>query len=365
MFTSPHLVTTRERFVIDGEIVSEDKFMEAFDWLNSVIGDYNPTYFERLFFMAVYIFAEAKPDVTIMETGLGGRLDTTNAIAKPAVTVITEIGYDHMAYLGDTLEKIAGEKAGIIKENIPVVFSDRKSEVSRVLEGKSIEKHCKYYSVSKKDYKIIEIKKKAIDFYVTNLYDNYVSLEINTKALYQTENAAIAYRTSEVLRNECGLDRLTSENVKNGISKMHWTGRMDEVRPDIYIDGAHNEDGIEAFAQTLEAYNSSNEDNGKCVIVFSAVNDKQYDKMICRLCKLPFVTDYVITHIPNTRGTDLEELANLFNKHCENGAGIYTYEDIEEAIRHSLQLKGERGQVYIVGSLYLAGIVESIFDNYI
>jgi dihydrofolate synthase/folylpolyglutamate synthase len=217
MFISPHLITTRERFVIDGEIITEDEFIEAFDWLNDMIEEYDkpymPTYFERLFFMGFYIFTKAKPDVTILETGLGGRLDTTNIIKKPAVTVITEIGYDHMAYLGDTLEKIAGEKAGIIKANVPVVFSDRKEAVSRVLEGKSRELGVKYYPVSKKDYKIKEIKKKSIDFSVTNLYDNYVSLIINTTALYQVENAGVAYRTSEVLRNEGGLDRITDSSI--------------------------------------------------------------------------------------------------------------------------------------------------------
>jgi dihydrofolate synthase/folylpolyglutamate synthase len=368
MFISPHLITTRERFVIDGGIISEEEFIEAFNWLNGMIGKYdkpyNPTYFERLFFMGVYIFTKAKPDVTILETGLGGRLDTTNVVKNPVVSVITEIGFDHMAYLGDTLEKIAGEKAGIIKPNVPVVFSDRKGEVSRVLERKSRELCAKCYPVSKKDYKIIEIKKKSIDFSVTNLYDNYVSLNINTTALYQVENASIAYRTSEILRNEGGLTKITDKSIDEGIALMHWMGRMEEIRPDIYIDGAHNEDGIEAFAESVEMgalMASRTGENEKCVIVFSVVKDKQYDKMIHTLCKLESVTDFIITHIPGQRGADLGEISGLFEKYCKDETKIYTYENIEDAIIKSLALKGGSGRVYIVGSLYLAGIVEDIF----
>jgi dihydrofolate synthase/folylpolyglutamate synthase len=361
MFISPHLVTTRERFVINGEIISEEEFLEAFNWLNGKIKeyntDYNPTYFERLFFMGMYIFAKARPDVTILETGLGGRLDTTNVIKNPAITVITEIGFDHMAYLGNTLAAIAGEKAGIIKENVPVVFSDRKSEVYGVLEQKASQMHAKVYPVSKKDYKINEIKKKSIDFSVTNLYDNYVSLLINTTALYQVENAALAYRSCEVIKRDCGFDKLTATSLAKGISKMHWMGRMEEIRPNIYIDGAHNEDGIEAFVESIEAYASMGE-NDKCVIVFSVVKDKEYDKMIHMICKLKFVTDFIITHIPGERGANLEELKALFEG---VNARIHTYENIEDAIRESIILKGEKGRVYIVGSLYLAGIVENIF----
>ncbi|MDE6365081.1 MAG: hypothetical protein K2L86_12615 [Lachnospiraceae bacterium] len=138
MFTSPHLVMTRERFRVDGSMISEEMFLEAFNWLavqveryHSVKPDYCPTYFERLFFMGIYVFARADVGVTILETGLGGRLDTTNVVKRPAVSVITEIGLDHMEYLGDTIEKIAAEKAGILKAGVPVVFTDRKVRLLR------------------------------------------------------------------------------------------------------------------------------------------------------------------------------------------------------------------------------------------
>jgi dihydrofolate synthase/folylpolyglutamate synthase len=145
---------------------------------------------------------------------------------------------------------------------------------------------------------------------------------------------------------------------------MHWMGRMEEIRQDIYIDGAHNEDGIEAFVESIEAAASLRENN-KCVVVFSVVKDKQYDKMIHMLCKLDFVTDFILTHIPGQRGANLEELSGWFREYCGDKAKIYTYENIEDAIIQSLALKGKSGRVYIVGSLYLAGIVEDIFRRQI
>ncbi len=373
MFISPHLITTRERFVIDGEIISEEEFLEAFNWLSVKLGEYrrikpkySPTYFERLFFMGVYVFTKAKIDITILETGLGGRLDTTNVIKNPVVTVITEIGFDHMAYLGDTIEKIAGEKAGIIKPGVPVVYSDRKNEVSGVLVKKAEEFGCKYYSVSKNDYKINEIKKKYIDFSVVSRYYDYCSLIADTTAVYQAENGAIAVRTAELLNKDCDLNKITADSIKAGIKKMHWAGRMEEVLPGVFIDGAHNEDGIEAFVQSLNSVHDFRdmEKDTKCVIVFSVVKDKQYDRMIEMLCGISFVTDFVITHIPGERGANLAEIGSIFAGYVENAPWkIHTCEKIEDAIKYGMGLKGDNGVMYVVGSLYLAGLVEEILTG--
>lgn len=372
LFSSPHLVTIRERFMIDGTMISEEAFVEAFNWLSDKITayrgicpDYNPAYFERLFFMGVYVFARAGVDITILETGLGGRLDTTNVIENPLVTVITEIGLDHMAYLGDTVEAIASEKAGIIKAGVPVVFSDRKKAASDVICKKARELGCSWHAVSENDYKINEIQKKFIDFSVVSRYYDYGRLIAGTTAVYQAENAAVAVRTCEILKLSCGLGRITVESIKEGIRKMYWPCRMEEVRPGVLIDGAHNEDGIGAFVRSLrQSPDFGNVGNGRCVLIFSAVSDKQYDKMIEMLCGLPVVTDYVVTRIPGERGVDLEELFNIFNKYADKDTQrIYTYEKIEDALAFGLSVRGDTGKVYIVGSLYLAGIVESSMED--
>lgn len=367
MFTSPHLVTTRERFCIDGVMISEDEFVEAFCWLSDRITEYRrirpeycPTYFERLFFMGIYVFARAKVDVVILETGLGGRLDTTNVVTDPAVTVITEIGLDHMAYLGDTLQEIASEKAGIIKPGVPVVFSDRKRVVSDVIRRKAEKLGCVCHAVSENDYKINEIQKKFIDFSVVSRYYDYGRLIASTTASYQAENAAVAVRTCEILKKACGFEKFTVESIKEGIRKMHWACRMEEVSPGVFIDGAHNEDGIAAFVQSL---NLSPE---KCVLIFSVLKEKQYDKMIELLCGLSMVTDFVITQIPGERGANLEELSARFEQKVNRRTQrIYTCEKIEDALAYGLSVrKRDGGRIYIVGSLYLAGIVEANMEDY-
>jgi len=362
MFTSPHLVTTRERFRIDGVMLSEREFVEAFNWLTGKIQEYRqkkpeytPTYFERLFFMGIYVFARAGVEVTILETGLGGRLDATNVVYAPAVTVITEIGLDHMAYLGDTIAQIASEKAGIIKKGVPVIFADRKNESSQIICKKATEYGCEYHAVSRNDYKINEIRKKCIDFSVASRYYEYCGFTACTPAAYQVENAAVAVRTSEVLKNKCGFEKITKQSIQTGIQNMHWAGRMEEVIPGVYIDGAHNEDGIEAFVQSVNCMPCES------MLIFSVMKDKQYDRMIKKLCELSTVTDFVVTHIPGERGADLAELVRLFGKYTNKK--IHTFERIEDAIAYCMPTRGLRKAVYIVGSLYLAGFVEAYLEE--
>ena len=393
MFTSPHLITTRERFVIDGEMVSEEEFVCAFNWLadklneyRSVNAGYMPTYFERLFFMGMYIFTKAGVQITVLETGLGGRLDTTNVIKNPALCVITKIAMDHMAYLGDTIEEIAYEKAGIIKHGAPVVFEEQKSEVCDVFYKKASESGAKCYVLSKNKYKINEIKKKYIDFSINNRYykkqkaasynqmhgakdapfignegrvsdnryDDYDRFICKTRALYQAQNAAVALKACETLERECGFGRL---NVKQGIENMKWAGRMEEVHPGFYIDGAHNEDGIEAFAHSIE--NAADLD--RCMLIFSAAADKRYDKMIEKLCSLDKAAEFAITRIAGGRGADIYKLAGIFKEHTDKE--VHTFEKIEDAISYCLdKRKGTGCDIFAVGSLYLAGAVRRFME---
>lgn len=367
MFTSPHLITIRERVCLDGQTVSEALFLEAFNWLEEQIiaytgqgNDYRPSYFERLFFIGAYIFTRAEVEVTILETGLGGRLDTTNVVEAPVLSIITEIGFDHMEYLGSTLEQIAGEKAGIIKPGVPVVFWDGPPEVSVVLREKAAKCGSICHAVSKKDYKINEIRKKFIDFSVGSRYYDYGRLIAGGCAAYQAQNAAVAIRACEALREE-GFGRITEAAVRAGVRNMRWRGRMEEILPDVYIDGAHNEDGVEAFVSSVNGNRELASDGNKCFLIFSAVADKRYDNMIKRLCGLATVTDFVITHIPGERGADLAELTKQFRMNTDRT--VHVFEQIEDAVGFALANRGEKGIIYIVGSLYLAGVVENLLGG--
>lgn len=366
MFTSPHLVTMRERFQINGEMISKEMFLQAFNQLNQAlhcyqeIQKYQPTFFELLFFMMLLCFSKAGVEVTILETGMGGRLDATNAVENPALTVITQIGMDHMAYLGNTLEEIAGEKAGIIKEGIPVIYVDRKSEVSAVIEHKSRKKHAVCYKVSKKDYQIHENKKKYIDFSMVSRYYDYISLKLNTTAVYQAENAAVAISCLEVLQQQGKLGKITRDSLILGMEKMKWPGRMEEVSLNIYIDGAHNEDGMEAFVQSVSAQCRRNPDT-KGILLFSVVNDKTYDKMIEQVTQLDCIDRYVITQIPGQRGTDTDKLKKLFEKYTNKP--VYVSNRLEEAYEFAIRSRGEQDTLWIVGSLYLAGMVKDLIHG--
>ena len=202
----------------------------------------------------------------------------------------------------------------------------------------------------------MKIKKKYIDFSLSNLYYDYGRFVVNSTALYQMENAAIAIKACDVLLLNGILDKLSVASIKDGISKMKWPGRMEEILPEVFIDGAHNIDGIEAFAETVK--NMDFNITGRCILIFSSVKDKRYEEMIRIICGINEITDFVITQIPGERGTALDELAVNFRQNTEKC--IHSFEDIADAVKFAIKHKRENGRVYIVGSLYLAGIIKEI-----
>lgn len=362
VFTSPHLVDVRERFMVDGEMVSEEAFLEAFmevynslDWAALEVGEgYHPTFFEFLFFVALLLFVKEKPDVCILETGLGGRLDATNSVSKKELSVITRIGLDHVEYLGDTLEKIAGEKAGIMMAGVPLVYADTCEEVSGVykLNGKQLS--CPLYGVSKDDYRFLGFANKNIDFSYVSRYDKDVVLRLPTIALYQMENASLALRALQVWDQE---NRLSEEVLRKGIESSFWAGRMEEVLPDIFVDGAHNEDGIRAFLETVKADGY----DGKRKLLFSVVSDKDYEKMLQMLLETDVFEEVVLTHLENARGASIEVLEQIAAKGREKQ--IKSYPSVKEALNAVRRDKGDDERVYIAGSLYLVGEIKEYLRN--
>ena len=219
--------------------------------------------------MKALCFEENDINVILLETGLGGRLDVTNCVSRKELCIITEIGLDHTEYLGNTIAKIAGEKAGILRQGVPVVFADHNREASAVIAKKAGQLACPVFSVSNCDVRKLEFHKKFIDFSFNTRYYGYIKCLLKTCASYQTENAALALRALDVLG-----DRLpvSEKALAFGMARAHWQGRMDEVVPDVFIDGAHNEDGILAFLDTVRRDGC----RGRRLLLFSAVREKQY-----------------------------------------------------------------------------------------
>lgn len=354
LFTSPHLVCMEERFQINGTNCTKEDFMLAFEKVRDTVekmqeeGLAHPAFFEYLFAMGMLLFAEYKVEYVVLETGLGGRLDATNIFPRPQMTVITSISLEHTEILGDTIEQIAAEKAGIIKQGVPVVFDGNDPVASRVIRSFAREKNAPFYEVNRKNLKIHEITGKKIDFYFYSGYD-VVNLQIPFPAEYQMMNAALAYQALSLLSAETGID---SGLMKEGMRQTIWAGRMQEVRKDVYFDGAHNADGIAALIQTVKRM-----EKRAPLLLFSMVKEKNYHKVIEALAKEVAWGQVIVTKIPDERGLEPEVLAEEFEGHHVQTCVI---RDCNEAYAYAIDHKAEGQSLFCAGSLYLIGELEKI-----
>ena len=357
MFISPHLETMRERIQYDAEMIPEEAFVNAFELVREVSDrqkEKHPSFFEFLFLMGMCYFKEKEPDYIILETGLGGRLDATNCIAKPKLCVITEIGFDHMQYLGNTLVEIAGEKAGIIKPGTPVVYLDKREETSRVIEQTAAALETTAIAVKKSQIGRPVMRKKSIDFSFSNGYYRYDNLILQTTAAYQTENASVALVAARSLKEE----RIDDGAIRKGLYDAFWPGRMEEILPHVFLDGAHNEDGIEAFLQSVEASEDEEPEKGKRLLLFGVVADKQYDKMIGRIAASDLFSHIAVTVLASDRSASIDKLKVSWAQY--KTADCSFHESAEEAFHYIQSIQKEADTIYIAGSLYLVGQIKTL-----
>ena len=358
-FTSPHLVSVNERIRVDNIQIDNETFLKVFRKVLKIVrqmvedGIEHPSYFEFLFGMGMTAFAETDVEYIILETGLGGRLDATNAIDNPALAIITSISLDHTAILGDTIEKIAGEKAGIIKPGVPVFFDGSSKKAAEVIKAKASELGVSCREVTKNAYEIQEGHRKYIAFSRRSAYDKDVIFQVPMCGCYQAMNAELALEASEYLLagEEIHMDRW-----KEALAELHWEGRMERVGAHITVDGAHNPGAMEAFVESVKALDES--ERGEMVLLFSAVSDKKYDQMIEYLCENLDVKAYVVTQIEDERGVPAEELADVFRRYTDRP--VYCKERLEDAVRTAMNERGETGEIYCLGSLYLVGMMKKL-----
>lgn len=358
-FTSPHLVSVNERIRVDNIQIDNETFLKVFRKVLKIVrqmvedGIEHPSYFEFLFGMGMTAFAETDVEYIILETGLGGRLDATNAIDNPALAIITSISLDHTAILGDTIEKIAGEKAGIIKPGVPVFFDGSSKKAAEVIKAKASELGVSCREVTKNAYEIQEVHRKYIAFSRRSAYDKDVIFQVPMCGCYQAMNAELALEASEYLLagEEIHMDRW-----KEALAELHWEGRMERVGAHITVDGAHNPGAMEAFVESVKALDES--ERGEMVLLFSSVSDKKYDQMIEYLCENLDVKAYVVTQIEDERGVSAEELADVFRRYTDRP--VYCKERLEDAVRTAMNERGETGEIYCLGSLYLVGMMKKL-----
>lgn len=352
LFTSPHLVDINERFQIDQEPVSDEAFLAAFHKVMDCVeeirkeGYAHPTYFEILFLIGMVLFQEARVEYLVLETGLGGRLDATNSIENPLISIITSISLDHVEYLGNTVGAIAGEKAGIIKPGAPVVYDGTLPEVEQVMLAKAKEMGAPACGVKPSMYEILEETDKYIDFSICSGYYEYSRLKISSVARYQVMNALEAVTAIRVIDTK---GEFTEDMIRRGIANMKWQGRMETVLPGMILDGGHNKAGVAEFVKTAKRLEADH----PVTILFSAVNDKDYEHMIETISReLQFHT-VVVTEVDCDRVVRTDRLAEYFRKFSQ--ARILERPVIAEALDTALQIKGEEGILFCVGSLYLVG----------
>ena len=346
LYTSPHLLDYCERIQINGEPISHEEMIELVEEVKPAVAKIPKlTTFEITTAIGLLAFAKHNADAAVIEVGLGGRLDATN-IVMPKVSVITSLSYDHMAVLGDTLSKIAGEKAGIIKEGVPVVSASQKEEALEVLERVSREKNCPFALIGKDV--TFERVGFSLDGQELRVESQTSSIEshIPLLGLHQVENAATAYASLKISRIE-----ISDEAIQKGFAQVNWPARFEVVRrdPPVIFDCAHNQDSFARLRETLEEHFP-----GKPVyLIFGASEDKNIPGMFAEM--KPKIKGLIITRADHPRALEAEEIFELAR---QAGVESEAVSPVESAFGRALELSQKDGSIVLsAGSMFVTAEV--------
>ncbi|MBQ8696367.1 MAG: bifunctional folylpolyglutamate synthase/dihydrofolate synthase [Clostridia bacterium] len=341
-FTSPYIYRFEERMCVGGKPISPEELAEITSYVapHADAMEDAPTEFELITAIGFEFFRRRNCRVVILETGMGGRLDSTNVIPAPILSVITGISLDHTEFLGDTTEAIAAEKAGIIKPGSMVLWGGDDPDAERVILDKATECGCKCFGV---DYSLLRDVKLSIDG-TTFSYGRYEGLTIPLLGTYQPYNAARVITATEILRQ--GGVKITDDAVRIGLQNTKWHGRFELMmrEPEVFFDGAHNPEGMEHAIAGIKGYYPDK----KIALIIGVMKDKDYRGM-AKLCAP--VTGRAFTVTPdNPRALPAEELAQVFANE-----GIYStaFTSIEGALTDAYSYAKKNGvPVFCLGSLY-------------
>ena len=359
LYTSPHLKDFRERIKINGTMVSESFVIDFVIRTNSLVEQIQPSFFELTMAMAFDYFAQEAVDIAFIETGLGGRLDSTNIIT-PILSVITNIGFDHMNILGDTLVKIAGEKAGIIKQSVPVVIGEYSEETKRVFETKAAECNAPIH-FAQEEYSIVDYKHslRQLDCSVFDKEKNekiFYSLDLN--GLYQLKNLLTILATEKELQKQGFFIPLeTKKNALANVKKLtglHGRWELIADNPFIVLDVAHNEDGMKQILSQTNIFLEANDDGtskNKLHFILGMAKDKELSKV---LNLMPRDANYYFTaaHIPRAIPS-----IELMMKAAEYGLPGLHFDNVNDAIEEAKKRALQNDLIVVCGSVFLVGEV--------
>ena len=358
LYTSPHLVRFNERIQINGEVISDATLKELIADVEAAsvrlpeAGQRDVTFFEFTTALAFLYFARQKTEIVVLETGMGGRLDATN-IVIPAISIITSIGFDHMAYLGDTLELIAGEKAGIIKKGRPVITGDLPEIALEVMSKRARSLGAPLRKAS--DLINAAVKSTKLDgqtIHVTSVREDYGSIKMKMCGPHQAGNTALAVAAAECLDEEVGV-AISTQAIKRGLAHAFWPARNHVLKsdPPVVLDGAHNPEAAEALAAWIKKIRAKK----PIGMVVGFLSDK--DPAACMQPFHGMARDVWIVPLHNERAMPVDEVA----RRLRDFPRVRIEQELTRAIQQAEDwaLK-ENGLVLITGSLYLAGEVLSL-----
>ncbi|MEG0250541.1 MAG: folylpolyglutamate synthase/dihydrofolate synthase family protein [Peptostreptococcus sp.] len=395
LYTSPFLERFNERIRIDGEEIKDEDLAECVSEVREKVdemledGCNHPTEFEIVTATAFYFYNREKVDALVLEVGLGGRFDATNVIEKSLLSVIASISKDHIGVLGDTVEKIAFEKAGIIKENGQVILYGQEKNIEEVIKNIANERNA---NVIVTDNNKIEIKKSNLNNQVFSFTDylgnNFEDIKIRMIGEHQIRNAVLAVNTISYLREHSIFSNITDESLRKGLLDTRWAGRLELIseKPVFVIDGAHNVEAAQLLADEIDRLFDEEWDK---TLILGVLADKEVDAIVKIL--VPKFDRVVITLPDNPRAMKVDELAYRVGMYCDD---IVCIENVDSAVQHSLDkivslsneektntklkakkkgskkgskeaknIKAKKKAIFAAGSLYLVGHIRTFIKN--
>ena len=353
LYTSPYITVFNERMQVNGVNITDDELIHIVETIAPVadaMTEDPPTEFEVITAAAMLYFSEKQCDLVVLEVGMGGTLDSTNVIDPPECAVICSIGLDHTEYLGRTVEEIAAVKAGIIKENTPVVLYPAQESVVSVVRS-AVEKQ--NGSLILPDFSALSVQKASLDGIVFS-YGAFKDLFLPLVGAYQPYNAAVAIEAIKILRSR-GY-RIPDDAVRRGLSEVVWKGRFEVLRrkPIFILDGSHNPHGMRATVDTIKRYFKGQ----KLHFVLGAMADKDVSSMLALL--LPESACFYTVTAPNPRAMSADELAARIK---ESGGKAEAYEQIDKAVTAAATAAGKDGVCAALGTLYFSQNVREAVEK--
>ena len=353
LYTSPHLLRFHERMRVNGKEIDDTSLISLTNTVRNAAERMSemPTGFEIMTAIAFLYFVQERCDIVSLEVGLGGRMDSTNVIPAPEVCVVANIGLEHTAILGDTVEKIAAEKCGIIKHGAHAVLFGQSEGVENVAREKCAQEDVALTITAQEKLERISSSLDGQEF----KYRGRGPYHLRLLGEYQLLNALTVIDVCNALRSR-GWDKLTDEAIDEGLSHAQWPGRLELLRrgPDFIVDGAHNPQCVDALMDSLAALYGDK----KLIFLTGVLRDKDWQQMLRRA--LPLAKAFVVITPPSARALDENELAAWLNA---QGVQAVPAKDTDDGVRRALELAGEDDAICSWGSLYFTGEVRRVLTE--